>query len=673
MQKILIFSGTSEGRQLARQLADHGKSVTVCVATEYGQEVMAQDEESPWIRVQTGRLDAVQMEEMLREENWDVIVDATHPFALEVSENIAKACAGQKKELLRLLREEETGAEEDKEANVTYVDSAAQAAACLNQSRGNIFLTTGSKELAEYVQGIQDISRLYVRILPNGAEVEKCRKLGLKGKQIICMQGPFSTELNMAMIHETEASILVTKETSQAGGFAQKLQAASQTGIEALVIRRPREAGYSMREILKRLGVEEKRAQTKRQVILAGMGMGNPSNMTREVYQACQDADMIIGAARMLETVKAMGKPVKNLYQAKETADYIKMHTEYRKMVVLLSGDVGFYSGARKLREEILQKRAGTDSGQIEEIQIHQLCGVPSVVYFASRIGLAWEDLALMSLHGRQQNLIGIMQCHGRVFALTEGAKGIRSLSRELLTYGFSDTEMYVGYMLSYPQEEILQGKPADFLHYGKEGVSAVIMLDQKHADYVTTPGIPDQAFLRGQAPMTKEEVRSVSLSKLALAREAVVYDIGAGTGSVAVECARQCINGTVYAIEKNAQALELLRQNKIKHRAWNLEIISGEAPEALSELPVPTHAFVGGSGGRLMEIASLLWEKNPGVRLVLNVISLETLQEVIELMKNTEFSHKEIVQISVAKAKELGRHHLMMGQNPVYVITLQK
>lgn len=200
-----------------------------------------------------------------------------------------------------------------------------------------------------------------------------------------------------------------------------------------------------------------------------------------------------------------------------------------------------------------------------------------------------------------------------------------------------------------------------------------MILLDQKHADYVTTPGIPDQAFLRGQAPMTKEEVRSVSLSKLALAREAVVYDIGAGTGSVAVECARQCINGTVYAIEKNAQALELLRQNKIKHRAWNLEIISGEAPEALSELPVPTHAFVGGSGGRLMEIARLLWEKNPRVRLVLNVISLETLQEVIELMKNTEFSHKEIVQISVAKAKELGRHHLMMGQNPVYVITLQK
>lgn len=487
------------------------------------------------------------------------------------------------------------------------------------------------------------------------------------------MQGPFSTELNMAMIHETEASILVTKETSQAGGFAQKLQAASQTGIETLVIRRPREAGYSMREILKRLGVEAKRAQTKRQVILAGMGMGNPSNMTREVYQACQDADMIIGAARMLETVKAMGKPVKNLYQAKETADYIRMHPEYRKMVVLLSGDVGFYSGARKLREELMRKSTGTDSGQIEEIQIHQLCGVPSVVYFASRLGLAWEDLALMSLHGRQQNLIGIMQRHGRVFALTEGAKGIRSLSQELLTYGFSDTEMYVGYMLSYPQEEILQGKPADFLHYGKEGVSAVILLDQKHADYVTTPGIPDQAFLRGQAPMTKEEVRSVSLSKLALAREAVVYDIGAGTGSVAVECARQCINGTVYAIEKNAQALELLRQNKIKHRAWNLEIISGEAPEALSELPVPTHAFVGGSGGRLMEIARLLWEKNPRVRLVLNVISLETLQEVIELMKNTEFSHKEIVQISVAKAKELGRHHLMMGQNPVYVITLQK
>ncbi len=671
MQNILIFSGTSEGRELARRLADNGISVTVCVATEYGQEVMAQEEDSRQIRVRTGRINEEQIRELLADHDWDFVVDATHPFAREASENIAKACEKQGQRFLRLLREEEPAYSD---AKITYVDSAVQAAAYLNHALGTIFLTTGSKELAEYVKGIQDISRLYVRILPNAAEVENCRRLGLKGKQIICMQGPFGTELNLAMIRELQASILVTKETSRAGGFAEKLRAAEEAGIETVVIRRPKETGYSIAEILERLGIAEQKSPVQRQIILAGTGMGTLSNFTREVYQACQNADILIGAERMLEPVKFMGKPMKKLYRSKEIADYIKAHTEYQKIVILLSGDVGFYSGAKKLREEIIKRTETAASAEkMENIQISQLCGIPSPVYFAGKLGIAWEDFALMSLHGRQQNLIGTLQSRGKVFALTDGAEGIRRLSRELITYGLSQVQMYVGFLLSYPQEEILWGKPEDFLNYDKEGASVVILSYEKERDYILTPGIQDEEFVRGQAPMTKEEVRSISLSKLALSRASVVYDIGAGTGSVAVECARLCLAGTVYAIEKKKQALELLEQNKRKHKVWNLEIIPGEAPEAFAELPAPTHVFLGGSGGRLLEIVRELWKKNPGVRLVLNVISLETLREVMEVMKSMSFSKKEIVQISVAKAKELGNHPMMMGQNPVYVITLQK
>lgn len=670
MQNILIFSGTSEGRELARRLADNGISVTVCVATGYGQEVMAEEEDSRRIRVRTGRLNEEEMGGLLADHDWDFVVDATHPFAREASENIAKACEMQGQRFFRLLREEDPGTCSG--AKITYVDSAAQAAAYLNQALGTIFLTTGSKELAEYVKGIQDISRLYVRILPNAAEVENCRRLGLKGKQIICMQGPFGTELNLAMIRELQVSILVTKETSRAGGFAEKLRAAEEAGIETVVIRRPKETGYSMAEILERLGIEERKSPVQRQIILAGTGMGTLSNFTREVYEACQNADILMGAERMLEPVKFMGKPMKKLYRSKEIADYIKAHTEYQKIVILLSGDVGFYSGAKKLREEIVKRTETAASAEkMEDIQISQLCGVPSPAYFAGKLGISWEDFALMSLHGRQQNLIGTLQSQGRVFALTDGAEGIRRLSRELIAYGLGQVQMYIGFLLSYPQEEILRGKPEDFLNYDKEGASSVILIHEK--DYVLTPGIRDEEFLRGQAPMTKEEVRSISLSKLKLSRESVIYDIGAGTGSVAVECARLCLGGTVYAIEKKKQALELLEQNKRKHKVCNLEIIPGEAPEAFADLPGPTHAFLGGSGGRLLEIVRELWKKNPGVRLVLNVISLETLREVMELIKSMSFSEKEIVQISVAKAKELGNHPMMMGQNPVYVITLQK
>lgn len=672
MRKILIFAGTIEGRRLAFLLAEQGIAVTVCVATAYGREVLEQAGEHPLIKVQSGRLTEKQMEDLLAGDSWRAVVDATHPFAVEASKNIAQACVVQNLECLRLLRQEDPAelTPETSGAKTVYVDSAKEAVEYLNQQSGNIFLTTGSKELSDYVEGLWDLSRLYVRILPVGAEVERCHRLGLSGKQIICMQGPFSKELNAAMLRQVQASVLVTKETGKAGGFSEKLLAAAQTGIDVLVIRRPKEQGYSMSEILKRLGAADI-AAAERRITLAGMGMGALASMTREVYQACCDADLIIGAKRMLETVKDLGKTSKELYQSQEIADYVKAHPAYQEIVILLSGDLGFYSGAKKLRQ-ILAKE-GVVKNQEPDCQIRQLCGVPSVAYFAARLGMCWEDFALLSLHGRRHNLPGALESHRKVFALTDGAKGVRMIARELLDYGFFDTKMYVGSRLSYPEEEILQGTPQDFLEYHSPGVSSVILLQEQMPKKIVTQGIADALFFRGKAPMTKEEVRVVSLSKLALTDDAVVWDIGAGTGSVAVECARQCLFGKVYAIEKNQEALELLKQNKYRHKAWNLEIIAGEAPEALQTLFAPTHVFVGGSGGRLRELTALAWQKNPKLRLVLNVISLETLRQVLELMEGTTFSHKEIVQISVSKAKELGRHPMMIGQNPVYVITLQK
>ena len=663
MQEVLVFAGTSEGRNLARQLAQNEIPVTVCVATEYGRAVLEEETDSR-IQVRMGRLTKTQMEELLLSKSWWAVVDATHPFAVEVSKNIAQACEKQEKKYLRLLREDDSFGRTSKyrEGTVVYVESVLEAVKYLNQSQGNILLTTGSKDLPLYVQGIQDISRLYVRILPNGPEVENCHNLGLKGRQIICMQGPFSTALNVALLEEFQVSVLVTKETASAGGFPQKLEAAAQTGVQTIVIRRPKEEGVSLEEILGYFGVKKEKSIGQRKITLAGIGMGALSSMTREVYEECQKADLIFGAARMLDTIKELAKPMQNLYQSQEILDYVETHPQYQNIVVLLSGDVGFYSGAKKLQETL----EGVYSLRI-------LCGVPSVVYFASRLKMAWEDLPLLSLHGRKQNVIGVLDHYGKAFVLTDGAQGIRNLSQELLEYGFSQASMYVGYQLSYPQEEIIQGKPKDFLEYDRQGPSSVILLKGQRQERIVTHGIPDREFIRGKTPMTKEEVRCISLSKLELSANAVIYDIGAGTGSIAVECARQSITGSVYAIEQNEQALELLKENQRKHRAWNLEIVAGQAPEALEGLPVPTHAFIGGSGGRLLEIVEVLWRKNPSVRLVINVISLETLREVMELMDDEIFSHKDIVQISVAKARELGRHPLMMGQNPVYVITLQK
>ena len=132
-------------------------------------------------------------------------------------------------------------------------------------------------------------------------------------------------------------------------------------------------------------------------------------------------------------------------------------------------------------------------------------------------------------------------------------------------------------------------------------------------------------------------------------------------------------VDGMVYAIEKKPEAGALIQRNSEKLAAKNLQVIVGQAPEMLENLPTPTHAFIGGSSGKLEEILLCLWEKNPEVRIVINAISLETIAEVTHLIKKYNFSQKEIVQVNIAKAKEIGSYQMMMGQNPVYVVTLQR
>ena len=172
---------------------------------------------------------------------------------------------------------------------------------------------------------------------------------------------------------------------------------------------------------------------------------------------------------------------------------------------------------------------------------------------------------------------------------------------------------------------------------------------------------------------MTKEEVRTVSLSKLKLTEDSICYDVGAGTGSVSVEMALRAHQGIVYAIEKKEEAAELLLQNKKKFAADNLEIVHGMAPDALENLPVPTHAFIGGSSGNLREILQVLLEKNEHVRIVINCITLETISEALSAIREFAFEETEVVQLAASRAKEIGRYHLMMGENPIYMITCQK
>lgn len=652
MEKVIVFAGTTEGYELCRFLSEHQISVYACAATEYGGKALT---ETPYLHIHTGRLSREEMEAFFLKEEPNFVLDATHPYAAEVTDNIKSACEKTGFFYQRVLREQGRQAEK-----AVYVESTEAAAEFLNTTEGNVLLTTGSKELKKFL-GVKDYKeRLYARVLSLPSVMEECSAAGFEGKHLIGMQGPFSRELNEAMLRQFHCRYLVTKDSGKAGGFQEKIDAAFSCGAIPVIIGRPlKEEGLSLVECKKWLS-QNLGFSLKPQITLLGIGMGSRDTLTIEGEKALEKAELLIGARRIADSVKMPHHTVIYEYDSEKILKCIEENSQYEHIVIALSGDVGFYSGAKKLLHNL-----GEDTRVI--------CGISSVVYFMAKAGLSWDDAKIVSAHGRNCNLVSLI-CHSKkVFSILGTKDGISSLAGRLVSYGMGDVLLYVGENLSYENEKIFVKPARELVSYEGDALCVVCAYNENASELMSTHGIKDECFIRGKAPMTKEEVRTVSLMKLGLSEDSVCYDVGAGTGSVALEMALRAHQGKVYAIEKKEDALALILENKKKFAADNLEIVGGCAPEAMEELPVPTHAFIGGSSGNLKEIIRLLLNKNPEVKIVINCITLETVGEAMEAIREFDFQERDIVQMSVSRSKEVGRYHMMMGENPIYIFTCRR
>ena len=217
MYKICVFGGTTEGRELVEFLNAQPCEVTACVATEYGQALLPEAER---LTVSARRLPADEIKALLTDRQFDLVIDATHPYAASITKSIARACAETGVERWRLLR----GASDAPE-DAVFVESTEKAIEFLDQTEGNILLTTGSKELKAYSQIKDFAERVYARVLPLEDSLVLCREAGVKAAHILAMQGPFSEEMNTAMLRAIGAKWLVTKDGGAAGGFAEKAAA----------------------------------------------------------------------------------------------------------------------------------------------------------------------------------------------------------------------------------------------------------------------------------------------------------------------------------------------------------------------------------------------------------------------------------------------------------------
>jgi precorrin-6A/cobalt-precorrin-6A reductase len=235
-----IFGGTTEGRLLAEFLSNNHIKIDLYVATEYAEQFV---EEIDNISVFQKRLDKDEMIMLFKDKAYSHVIDATHPFAKIVSQNIVEASEHSNIKYVRIIRESKNY------ENCTYVNSMQSAVALLNEESGNVLLTTGSKDLELFTQVHNYKERIYPRILPMEDSLKKAIELGYSNKNIICMQGPFSTALNEAMINSINATSLVTKESLASGGLEEKVKACEKSGCRCIVVRKPLETGCTLEEI----------------------------------------------------------------------------------------------------------------------------------------------------------------------------------------------------------------------------------------------------------------------------------------------------------------------------------------------------------------------------------------------------------------------------------------
>lgn len=725
MSSIFIFAGTKEGRLLSEILCRNGFDCTVSVATEYGAGLLPEEE---GLTVLQGRMNAEEMAKAFADKSYEYIIDATHPFATEVSREIKKACSFTGGKYIRLARdcssEVYTAAQTGKSCQsalqpLVYCSCMNEAAEKLEQLSGNIFVSTGSKELPLLAEKISDKSRLFVRVLPSVESLEICKKSGILQKNIIAMQGPFSQKMNEIQFSESSSSILLTKESGNTGGFFEKIQAAQNLGLTILVIKNPEkkeeitegknepgedksegfyETFSTLDDVLERVaGKELARQHDKKILSLIGIGMGNKKNLTNEAEDILKGADVIFGARRMLETARTLDyspdslKPeFVPLYKHEEIFTYLEENKQYKKAAVMFSGDTGFYSGAEAFFEESEQKGGQLNlfyRNEVKGWQINVLPGISSAIYFASKLNKSWHKWKMLSLHGCKCNIIEEIRKNPACFFILSGESDVNMIAEKIEEAEqnrlLSDVSCFLGENLSYGVEKIIHfNSVSEMKNYRSEGVlpknlCVLLIENNKNEKESLLPLLSDEDFIRKEKiPMTKKEIRQLSLCALRLSKNSVVYDIGSGSGSITVEAARIADEGRVFAIDVSEEAYFLTQKNVSKFSLMNVTCLLGSASDIIrkEKLPLPTHAFIGGSRGSISDLCHILIERNPDVRIVANFVSLEGLCDMKECLKSLEkegIKRKvEIKQISVAAAEQAGKFHLMKAQNPVWIVS---
>lgn len=388
-------------------------------------------------------------------------------------------------------------------------------------------------------------------------------------------------------------------------------------------------------------------------LILAGGGSGQPDYLLPVVKTELEKADFVIASERFLKIINVKNAiPLKNVYsQLEEIPELL----EKGSVAIVVSGDPLLYSLLK------------TVQNNMPDINVRVLPGIGSLQLLGCAFGLTMENAKIMSIHGRECRAGEIAYAvseNETVFFFCSKEQGSREIAKALIDYNITDVQIYVGASLTYHDEELYSGTPYEILEKENRKLCVAAVKNRHTKRYSAPMFLTDDMFLRNESPMTKEEIRAIIISKLRLSPDSVVWDIGAGTGSISVECARICAFGNVYAVEYKEKALEIIEKNREYFGLNNLNVINGRAEQVISELPVPDSIFIGGSGGELPRLIDEILELPKNIKLVVSGVTLET--QSIAYQKMKDLPDFRAVKIDVGYDKKIGSYRVMDCNHPI-------
>lgn len=400
---------------------------------------------------------------------------------------------------------------------------------------------------------------------------------------------------------------------------------------------------------------------------IIGIGPGSAEYFMPAARNRMWEAHTVIAARRILPMLREVCGAVETEFlpmgKIKDTLEMIDgLLREEKEVALIVSGDPLMYS----LYKTILNQEISADW------EMEVIPGIGSMQMLGAAFGETMEDARLVSVHGRSRTPGSVALCvteNPKVFFLCSKEQGAAWLSQIMLDYHLDDVEVFAGANLSYEDQILESGSPAEMAK--KEFPSlCVAMIKNPHPRPVTRPCfLSDEDFERGRTPMTKEEIRVLILHKMKIHPDDVIWDIGAGTGSVSVECARQAPFGQVHSVERDEAAVHLIEKNRDKFELDNLFIYQGDAAERTADLPVPDKVFIGGSGGKLGEIMKNIAAFDREIRVTVSAVTLETIAEAGEILGNYDADY-DVIQATVGRGRKIGSYHIMDTNNPVMIFT---